>query len=231
MCTGCKRFLIQSSFGPKVEYLLVHFLSGVMLEVSHNSLCKLHLSAILVPLPPGMQQFKQKKKKSSSSMFLTLHWHMLPSPNFHFTSSGLSWLTRCAPWSSTILAAGRSLSARRFAWHNCAIISYLHSYYVSQVKWYHSLNIISAVRETNLPWITEIRKPADRIASNSFVVMLWVQHALTCPSKPQLDCIPVEDMPFTYSWKQRSTELQMSLPRISCQMYVIFISACTSVWL
>ena len=149
----------------------------------------------------------------------------------HFTSSGLSWLTRCAPWSSTILAAGRSLSARRFAWHNCAIISYLHSYYVSQVKWYHSLNIISAVRETNLPWITEIRKPADRIVSNSFVLMLCVQHALTCPSKPQLDCIPVEDMPFTYSWKQRSTELQMSLPRISCQMYVIFISACTSVWL
>jgi hypothetical protein len=60
---------------------------------------------------------------------------------------------------------------------------------------------------------------------------LWVQHALTCPSKPQLDCIPVEDIPFTYSWKQHSTELQMSLPQISCQMYIIFISVCTSIWL
>jgi len=29
--------------------------------------------------------------------------------------------------------------------------------------------------------------------------MLWVQHALTCPSRPQLDCIPVEDMPLTHS--------------------------------
>ena len=113
------------------------------------------------------------------------------------------------------------------------LCSYIvRAYYVSQVKWYHSLNIISAVRETNLPWITKIRKPAERIVSNSFVViMLWVQHALTCPSRPQLDCIPVEDMPFTYSWKQCSTELQMSLPRVSCQMYVIFISVCTSIWL
>jgi len=81
------------------------------------------------------------------------------------------------------------------------LCSYIvRAYYVSQVKWYHSLNIISAVRETNLPWITKIRKPAERIVSNSFVViMLWVQHALTCPSRPQLDCIPVEDMPLTHS--------------------------------
>jgi hypothetical protein len=57
------------------------------------------------------------------------------------------------------------------------------------------------ISTTDLPWITETRKPAPRIVSSSLVVSLWVQHALTWPSNPQLDCIPEADMFFTYSWK------------------------------
>jgi hypothetical protein len=49
------------------------------------------------------------------------------------TSSGLSWLTRCAPWRSTILAAGKSLSTSLLAWHICAIISDL--YLKNQKAW------------------------------------------------------------------------------------------------
>lgn len=45
------------------------------------------------------------------------------APNY--TSSGLSWLTRCAPWSSTILATGWSFSARLLAWFTWAIMSFL----------------------------------------------------------------------------------------------------------
>lgn len=66
----------------------------------------------------------------------------------------------------------------------------------------HTQNIYFSFTENlaaHLPWMTETRIPAERIISISARVILCVQQALTWPSKPLLDCIPVADIPFTYS--------------------------------
>lgn len=51
--------------------------------------------------------------------------------------------------------------------------------------------------------MTETRNPAERITSISDCVTLCVQQALTWPSKPLLDCIPVADIDLTYSWRDQ----------------------------
>lgn len=50
---------------------------------------------------------------------------------------------------------------------------------------------------TNLPCTTEIRNPDERIVSSSLDAILWFQQALTWPSKPQFDCIPLDEIAFT----------------------------------
>lgn len=57
----------------------------------------------------------------------------------------------------------------------------------------------------------DTRNPADRIFSISDCVILCFQQAWICPSKPELDCIPLEVIPFTYSCKKNQVEMVKKL--------------------
>lgn len=88
-----------------------------------------------------------------------------------------------------------------------------------------NITLISSSQTTHLPCMTETRKPADLIFSISDRVILCLQQALTWPSKPWFDCIPVADIPFTYCWYK--IVLLLSFPtnssRYSCKSDIKFL--------
>lgn len=116
------------------------------------------------------------------------------------TSSGLSWLTRCAPWSSTILATGCNFSASFFAWHIWAMMSYLtYVRWFSQPRASYCGNLLSKLFSS---WIRKTQSSVNLLAGNSFYSMYCVVfRGMSMGRRPLTSLAPARI--FYWVWSQR----------------------------
>lgn len=158
--------------------------------------------------------YAEEEKKTY--LFCSLMAYKMPSMKFYHFSNRLQLFCQplCMIYLSNDVIATYSdnlklLWTDTFSKGNyCTSIGWL-----SMVKcWYNMIEVkwwISSMQNyaAYLPWIIDTRNPADLINSISFCVILCVQHALTWPSKPEFDCIPVADIHFTYSCRSNKQVL------------------------